>query len=221
MKKIILTIYLVLQLTLYLLAVFIDNNLPTNVLEYSIIIINFLFVGYLTSIYKTKDSLITLLALLFTLVADTFLVLLGNHLTIAMISFSIVQIFYFYKIKNINQIKLIKKDLIRLVTIALVILVIFIISIKNLDLLILFTAFYFLMLLFNFIDSLKTFKKYPSFSIGLLLFILCDIFVGLGFLQISLPVSIPFDLVWFFYAPSQVLLATSILFINKTKAEIV
>ena len=227
MKKIIISVFLSIQLLLYLLSVYIDTNFPTNVLEYLIIVINFIFGFYLMLKIKSKDSLLTLIALFFTLIADTFLVLLAKYQTIAMLSFSITQMFYFLKIKNLSkENKINKYDYIRLISVISFLIIVTISTIKNFDLLILITTFYFIMLLFNFIDSLKTFKKYPLFSIGLFLFICCDIFVGLNFLKNSLPsisiinflLNIKFvDMVWFFYAPSQVILTLSILSIKKTE----
>lgn len=227
MKKIIISVFLSIQLLLYLLSVYIDTIFPTNVLEYLIIVINFIFGFYLMLKIKSKDSLLTLIALFFTLIADTFLVLLAKYQTIAMLSFSITQMFYFLKIKNLSkENKINKYDYIRLISVISFLIIVTISTIKNFDMLILITTFYFIMLLFNFIDSLKTFKKYPLFSIGLFLFICCDIFVGLNFLKNSLPsisiinflLNIKFvDMVWFFYAPSQVILTLSILSIKKTE----
>lgn len=230
MKKIILILYLAIQLILYLLSVFINNDLPLNILEYLIIVINFFFALYLTKDIKNKDSMIALSALFFTLIADTFLVLLANYLLVAMISFTITQSLYYYRIKNLNNEKTItKRDLTRFISVISFLLIMILITIKNIQLLILITTVYFLMLLFNFIDSLKSFKKYPYLTIGLLLFICCDIFVGLNFLKESLApfsflynlTNINFNMVWLFYAPSQVLLTVSILLINKRKASIV
>ena len=226
MKKITLIIYLVIQTFLYLFAVFIDSNIPAEIINYSIIVTNMIFGLLLLLNIKTKDSIISVAALFFTLISDTFLILIIQR-EIAMISFSVVQILYFIKLKNLNnELKTITKiDSIRFIRILLILIIVFIITFNNLDFLILITTFYFVMLFFNFIDSIKIFKIHPTISIGLLLFILCDIFVGLDFLKASLPldklplanfiINIDFNFIWFFYTPSQVLLVLSILLVKK------
>lgn len=228
MKKVILLLYLIVQLILYLLTVFIETTIPIELLTYSIIFTNTVFAILLTIYYKTKDSIISLVALFFTLIADTFLILIINQ-TLGMISFSFTQFFYFIKLKNLNnEINILtKKDIVRIICLFIILITVFIFTIQNFSLLIFITSFYFVMLLFNFIDSLKYIKQYPTLPIGFLLFILCDIFVGLNFLEGTLPLekiifinfllNIDFNFIWFFYAPSQVLLVSSIIFTNNRR----
>lgn len=218
MKRAWVILYIIIQLLLYLSIVFIDIKISHNLLTYLVIVIN-MIMGVLTLVFKNnKDVIISIFALFFTLVSDTFLIF-TEHLTIAMISFSVVQTLYMIKVKNLKYTlhKFTKMDLTRSIIIPIVMLIT-IILFK--DLLITITSIYFLMLVFNFIESIHLIKSNMLIPIGFCLFILCDIFVGLNFLKDILPIenfkflsyviNINFNFIWFFYTPSQVLLTLSI-----------
>lgn len=85
---------------------------------------------------------------------------------------------------------------------------------------------YFVQLIFNFIDSIfliNVSKKYLILSIGLLLFIGCDICVGLHNLTIidEFGLDVVNKLMWFFYLPSQTLIALTNLVIKDKRLKIV
>lgn len=206
MKKIIILTYLIIQLILYSLILFINTNIRVEFTTYSVIVLNMIMGVYLLIINKNKDNIYSLFALTFTLVSDTFLIFDINKI-IAMISFCIVQILYMLKIKIIlSKNKFNYYDIIRIsvITIAIIIL-----SIIYKDILISITTFYFIMLIFNLFESIPLIKKNWLIPIGLLLFILCDIFVSLDFLNVNLNIS--FNIIWFFYTPSQVFLTLSMI----------
>lgn len=206
MKKIIILTYLIIQLILYSLILFINTNIRVEFTTYSVIVLNMIMGVYLLIINKNKDNIYSLFALIFTLVSDTFLIFDINKI-IAMISFCIVQILYMLKIKMIlSKNKFNYYDIIRIsvITIAIIIL-----SIIYKDILISITTFYFIMLIFNLFESVPLIKKNWLIPIGLLLFILCDIFVSLDFLNVNLNIS--FNIIWFFYTPSQVFLTLSMI----------
>lgn len=206
MKKIIILTYLIIQLILYSLILFINTNIRVEFTTYSVIVLNMIMGVYLLIINKNKDNIYSLFALIFTLVSDTFLIFDINKI-IAMISFCIVQILYMLKIKMIlSKNKFNYYDIIRisLITIAIIIL-----TIIYKDILISITTFYFIMLIFNLFESVPLIKKNWLIPIGLLLFILCDIFVSLDFLNVNLNIS--FNIIWFFYTPSQVFLTLSMI----------
>lgn len=206
MKKIIILTYLIIQLILYSLILFIDTNIRVEFTTYSVIVLNMIMGVYLLIINKNKDNIYSLFALIFTLVSDTFLIFDINKI-IAMISFCIVQILYMLKIKIIlskNKFNYYEIIRISVITIAIIIL-----SIIYKDILISITTFYFIMLIFNLFESIPLIKNNWLIPIGLLLFILCDIFVGIDFLYINLNIS--FNIIWFFYTPSQVFLTLSMI----------
>lgn len=79
---------------------------------------------------------------------------------------------------------------------------------------------YYVNLIFNIILAFLQFKQYRHFAIGLVFFLLCDTVIGLqvmsgGYLPIpegsllDQILSVPFNLAWLFYLPSQVLISLS------------
>lgn len=219
MRKIIFTIYLIFQLFLYSAILFIDINISNKILTYSVILLNFIFGIYILSAQYNDDTIISTVALFFTLIADTFLVLLDNKL-LGVISFNFVQIFYMLKVKNLITKKNKVLNITRFSSLTLFSIILFFLTLKNFDFLIFTTGLYFIMLVFNFIESIPLYKKNLFVPLGFILFILCDVFVGLGFLEDSININfikkimdIDFNFIWFFYTPSQVFLTISM--INK------
>ena len=79
---------------------------------------------------------------------------------------------------------------------------------------------YYVNLIFNILLAFLQFKQYRLFAIGLVFFLLCDTVIGLqvmsgGYLPIpegsllDQILSVPFNLAWLFYLPSQVLISLS------------
>ena len=83
------------------------------------------------------------------------------------------------------------------------------------------SVFYYANLILNLIFAFLNFKAQYLMAVGFLLFLLCDTVIGFSFLENYLALSpdswvhsifsVGFDLAWAFYAPSQVLLALSLL----------
>ena len=80
------------------------------------------------------------------------------------------------------------------------------------------SMYYYANLIMNLIESFTMFRKEKLLSIGFILFLLCDTVIGLqvacgGYLAIEQTsllyqiIFMPFHLSWFFYLPSQVLIA--------------
>lgn len=218
LRNIPLALFILLELIIYILLIFCDTAIPSRPLSFSAIVLAFLF-----SLWQLKDHdhLLVAIALFFTLLADTYLVLLDSSKTIAMLAFNVVQIVYayriikYFKIKYPWQIHLI----LRLVIICLGEVMALIVLKGTFDIVIFLTMMYFANLFLNMLFSIVHFKENWRFAIGLLLFVLCDICVGLGELDsyltitsnnvIYLIVNSPLDFVWLFYLPSQVFLSTS------------
>ena len=90
---------------------------------------------------------------------------------------------------------------------------------ENFNGLVLVSLLYFVNFVINLFFTLMNIKQTILFALGLLLFILCDISLGLRMLGDFIDVSnnsfiqaittAPIDLVWMFYFPSQVLIVLS------------
>ena len=220
LKKVFLILVLLVELFLYTLFLYFDFNdiniEISNWLKYVGIIICFL--ASLIPIFSknsAKSQYFIPFSLFFTLVSDYFLLINTdkNLYIFGVVIFIIVQLSYFIYIETLKKNK--TSFLISLIfRIILSSILIIILSILQFDLLSIVSACYFVELLMNFISSLsliKINKFFLIFSIGLLLFIGCDISVGLTNLDLfeGHIKNLVSNLMWIFYLPSQVLISFS------------
>lgn len=182
----------------------------------------------LSSYIKSNAVRMHKLALFFTVISDLFLLVLDVQL-LGVITFIIVQVFYGLRISIMKDHNVVKEFTTRIIIQALLTLLIAFIFMQ-IDVLInpllVITIFYFLYILTNTILAIicvTTSTKYKTLSMklftsGMVLFLLCDINVGLfnmtSFFTMpdhiyALLYSLSSILMWTFYAPSQVLLAYS------------
>ena len=164
---------------------------------------------------KPNDEYFIPFSLFFTLVSDYFLLINTdkNLYIFGVVIFIIVQLSYFIYIETLkkNKISFLISLIFRIILSSILIIVL---SIIRFDLLSIVSACYFVELLMNFITSLsliKINKFFLIFSIGLLLFIGCDISVGLTNLDLfeGHIKNLVSNLMWIFYLPSQVLISFS------------
>ena len=220
LKKVFLILVLLVELFLYTLFLYFDFNdiniEISNWLKYVGIIICFL--TSLIPIFSknaAKTQYFIPFSLFFTLVSDYFLLINTdkNLYIFGVVIFIIVQLSYFIYIETLKKNK--TSFLISLIfRIILSSILIIALSIIRFDLLSIVSACYFVELLMNFITSLsliKINKYFLIFSIGLLLFIGCDISVGLTNLDLfeGHIKNLVSNLMWIFYLPSQVLISFS------------
>lgn len=220
LKKVFLILVLLVELFLYILFLYFDFNdiniELSNWLKYVGIIICFL--ASLIPIFSknsAKTQYFIPFSLFFTLVSDYFLLINTdkNLYIFGVVIFIIVQLSYFIYIETLKKNK--TSFLISLIfRIILSSILIIVLSIIRFDLLSIVSACYFVELLMNFITSLsliKINKYFLIFSIGLLLFIGCDISVGLTNLDLfeGHIKNLVSNLMWIFYLPSQVLISFS------------
>jgi len=140
-----------------------------------------LFAIYFTITKKDKTGLV--FAILFTVFSDSFLI---THTSItelirvvAMITFSIAQIFHMlYLNSEANNKQKLIFNILR-ASIFVVVLIVLIIMQNTLPIVIV-TAFYFVMLVMNLIQSFINCKQHLLMTIGYCFFIVCDVFVGLS-----------------------------------------
>lgn len=142
-------------------------------------------------------------AMLFTLIADFFLLVLDDYYEVGVLSFVVVQVIYIFYIKNISNKNFNNFLLSRFLVIIIGIIILYLT--KNLSLLNVLIIIYFSNLLISAIQSYSI--KSNMLAIGLTLFVCCDICVGLH--NILPRETIASFLMWVFYLPSQALIVLS------------
>lgn len=224
-RKTLLFLYLLIQFILYLFILLKSNSI-VKYLEYGFIVVNFISSIFLRVILKTNDSRLVSNALFFTMIADTFLVLLNKYYSLSVSIFIIVQMIYYLRLKSFrNENKIISLDITRFLLTLSIIILAFIVFKENTDFLIVVTIIYFINLIINFIESILYIKITKLFILGLLFFVFCDIFVGIWNIEkyiylkentiLSKIINLNLNTVWLCYVPSQVLIFLSVLEVNK------
>ncbi len=181
---------------------------------------------------KNFIGIITIIALLFTSFSDLLLCGFFKYTyslqTLSVISFLIVQICYFiriYKTENNKALKL-THLIVRLSATLLSIIITILVLKDTVNALAIISVAYYLNLIINAVFAGINVKNEPLFFVGLVLFSLCDFFVGIGFLGdfinlenasfINFLLDIPINMAWLFYLPAQTVLSLQI--VNKKHA---
>lgn len=190
-----------------------------TIADYIVVISCFLFSLVYFIIKRNSNTLIFVIAFLFTILADTNLLILDDNYELGILAFIIVQFAYFwYILKNMYT----KDNYSYLIAIRLITIVIGVIAsliVQTDKLLVCLVIIYISNLVINLIISIIPRKRNLLFSLGLFLFLLCDICVGCYNIGDIIDISntslfykianLPFNIAWLFYHPSQVLLAIS------------
>lgn len=160
---------------------------------------------------------LTAAALAFTVLADLFLLVLNRWYLAGVLSFWVVQGLWLARVRRTGGWPLPRCLTVRLALPAAALLALF--ALHALSPLNAAAAVYFSQLLANAAESRTMVRAQPwgwKFHLGLLLFIGCDVCVGLHNLTAAAGLSLPLWLgqaaavgMWLFYLPSQVLLALS------------
>jgi len=187
--------------------------------RFAVVVVALLYAILLFAFERKRKNLWLIVAFVFTCAADYFLVLADSHYEMAVSLFVGAQIFHFLRILAIDHSFWKESVLLRLILFG--ILAICLIFFKMTEPLYLLGAFYILNLCVNAIDSALKAKKKPGFWVlfaGLILFIFCDITVGLYGIYDTLGLSQEVayaisDLTYIFYIPSQILIPLSALFL--------
>jgi len=212
-------IFLTVELLLYVSILFLRLNVPSGLFHYLSIVICLLFVLGLRQ--NDRDTQIIRFAMIFTVLADLFLTLLGIQQLLGTIFFTVAQLAYAYRLllrettsRNILLIG-------RVVFVVIMELVAWFIVRSQMDALIFCAVFYYANLLVNAFHAILRFRYNPLFAMGLCFYLCCDLMVGLsnssGYVTIpngslwAFLLAIPFNLTWFFYLPSQVMIVLSVL----------
>lgn len=238
-KHVITTVFLILQVVLYIWFLVLDitdgNILLSNRLKYITVILCLLYVLLLWRKEKENKAIYLLwFALLFTAVSDLILLFMTDiYYVLGVITFIVAQQLHGLRLIYLKQesVQEIKHGLIpqwsKIVMIQLLITLMICMLLQwmkvSIDPLIIVTAFYFVSLCTNVLHSvsLVSIKKTGQillYASGLILFLLCDISVGIfnlsSFISLTTPIydllySVSAVLMWFFYAPSQTLISLS------------
>lgn len=152
-----------------------------------------------------KDGKYVASALALTVCADLFLLVLDNFYAVGVAFFCPVQIIYALRLRRMRA----GKTALRALLFAAMLAIVCAVQPSALNIL---SAFYFSQLVCNAIEAAGA--KNRLFSVGLLLFVCCDICVGLCNITFPFPASdavfpIIRILMWAFYLPSQVLIVLS------------
>lgn len=220
-KSIPLILFILIHLILYLFiyAFKIITGKTETIADYIVVISCFLFSLVYFIIKRNSNTLIFAIAFLFTILADTNLLILDDNYELGILTFIIVQFAYFwYILKNMDT----KDNYSYLIAIRLITIVIGVIAsliVQTDKLLVCLVIIYISNLVINLIISIIPRKRNLLFSLGLFLFLLCDICVGCYNIGDIIDISntslfykianLPFNIAWLFYHPSQVLLAIS------------
>ena len=205
-------------------AIFIAFNivaamqLPDPVyLKYSGILLCLAVCAAMIYFYK-KDAVVLTCALAFTAISDFFILVLDTYYEIGVTTFFIAQSFYLYRLYADRLNKIYITLTVRAVLAAITITVLAVCS--GLTYLLVIVSLYFVMLVANCADAFVLCRggfKNALFAVGLLLFIGCDVCVGLHNFGAVLGVDLPRGLIlfvqyamWVFYLPSQVCIVCSV-----------
>ena len=216
---IVISVFILLEIALYLSFLFIDKGIfvtriESSTLKYAGISLCLAFSLYCLIRKRKMVNCFIPIALVFTLISDYFLLFNTNQnlYVYGLITFITTQLIYFAFILYLrkNKLELLINLLVRFLLTIAALGVAFYLNYS--DVLTILALVYFVELLSNFLYStflIKLDKEYLIFSLGLLLFIGCDINVGLN--NVHLFEGIDYSLVNFlmrvFYLPSQVLLS--------------
>ena len=225
--KIIISLFAILEILIYLSFLLLDKNInfieiDSSYFKYAGIILCLVFSLYSLIRKRSLEAIFIPCALVFTLISDCFLLLNPDPelFIYGLVTFIITQLIYFLflSFKNKSLFEFILNIVIRLILTLVAIVVA--VSLGYKDTLTLLALSYFVELLANFVYSfslIKLDKKYLIFSAGLLLFIGCDISVGLNNVHLfdGIDYSLVNYMMWVFYLPSQVLLSISSIIPSK------
>ena len=231
-------LFICLQLLMYAAFLFLDltggSTTISSYIKFMVIILCFCYALFAKRGADKSILFLMKAGLFFTVISDLLILILDVYFY-GVLTFIIVQQFYGIRISRENYLlrgeetsKGIGRSFVRRILLQLLVsfTICSILAFYNVELepLLMASVFYFISIAMNTFVSVKTALSYPNsksmrmFAIGMFLFLLCDINVGLfnlsGFISMSQSTysviyGISSILMWTFYAPSQVILALS------------
>lgn len=207
-------VFLVVQLIIYYFSIF-TKSVYIDLIRYSSIVLSFLFAFFYFNKkrYWKFGRQFIIGGLLFTCAADYFLVALNDQFELGLLLFIVAQYCYFlYLSTELDSLQRMHLLGVRLGGALIGITVSFLLVGKMIPLLILAIA-YASLFISNIVTAFRSIKRYLLFSIGLVLYAMCDVCVTLTHMKFyitNLPHESVFrTMIWVFYIPSQVCIALS------------
>ena len=185
-------------------------------LKYTGVLICLAAAASLIYFYK-KDAVILTCALVFTAISDYFILVIDAYYEIGVTTFFIAQLLYLYRLYGDRLSCIYITLIVRAVLTAAVLIILA--AFASLNYLLVIVTLYFVTLCVNCADAFVLCRgglKNVLFAAGLLLFVCCDICVGLHNFGSTLGITLPRGVltfvqyaIWIFYLPSQVLIICS------------
>lgn len=219
-KNIIFAAFVLVELVIYVVFNVLSATQPGDPiwLKYSGILLCLAVSAVMIYFNRDADSVIAVVAMLFTAISDLFILVLDRHYEVGLVTFITAHAIYLYRLYR-GRLKRIWLTLVLRAAVAGVLIGI-ICGLFGTELLVIEACIYIVMLTGNCIESLimcnRGFKNI-FFALGLLLFLGCDICVGLNqgsMIGISLSANVRWlvvFMIWVFYLPSQVFITCALL----------
>lgn len=214
-------IFLLLALPLYIYFIFFAKGGLVGQLQYGGILLCVVMSFWIG--HNTLEHNLIRLALIGTAVADTFLLWPSGQIIIGVAVFLVVQGLYAKHLQlHLQPGEKIRLLIIRLLITLLLVIIAWCVVTTQFNLLIFISMIYIAQLLSNIIMAMIQYKQNIFLPIAFVLFLLCDIIVGLNAMQpyfttnlelvpvIGKILSSHYHLDWLFYYPSQVLIVLSL-----------
>ncbi|MDE6557738.1 MAG: hypothetical protein K2K39_01385 [Clostridia bacterium] len=220
-KNIVLLVFIAVEAAIYITFNILSATLPDDpiYLKYAGVLLCLAFAGASIYFERDKDAVILTVALVFTAISDLFILVLNTYYQIGLITFIATQSVYLYRM-YVDRIKKIKITLVVRALAAALLMAVMDVMMKEaggLNFMIAEVCIYIVMLVGNVVDAFILVNKSAKnivFAVGLLLFLGCDICVGLdnaamvvSSLDLGSAARAVNFLIWVFYLPSQVLIA--------------
>ena len=219
-KNIIFAAFILVQTVIYIVYNVLSAKQPKDPIEikYAGILLCLAVSAVMIYFNRDADSVIATAAMVFTAISDLFILVLDDYFKIGLATFIVAHSLYFYRLYHGRAKKIWISLAVRAVVAAALIGIVC--GVFGADLLIVEAGIYLVLLVGNCVESLIMCNrglKNILFAIGLLLFLGCDICVGLkhgSMVGVNLSPKI-YDfvvyMIWVFYLPSQVLITCALL----------
>lgn len=220
-KQVSLMFFLIIQLYIYVMLISFNSLINTQILSFISSVLCLIMGIFLFC--KTKDYYIMISALVFTALADIFLIFFNNLHNIGLIFLNIVQILYFLRIYVDTDYKK-SNVLTRIISIPILCIIGFILLKEKTDVLAILWIIFISNLFINILFTIKEIGLNNFFPIGLLLLFMYGIMMMFMSLNNYLNINVnyleklnelSFDLKIMFNLPAQVVLTCSIFTVNR------
>ncbi len=221
-KNVLFTAFIIVEAIIYVVYNIISATQPGDpiILKYSGILLCLAVSAVTIYFNRDADAVITTAAMLFTAISDLFILVLDRHFEIGLATFIVAHSLYLYRLYHGRAKRIWLTVVVRAVVAGILIGICC--GLFEAELLVIEACIYLVLLVGNSVEALimcPRARKNILFAIGLMLFLGCDICVGLkhgsmvGVHLSNHVYSFVVFMIWVFYLPSQVFIACSL--INK------